>query len=156
MSRAGGVEQAGPAPAQEWSGAILVNAEGQVLLNLRDASKAFYPNQWDLIGGTVESGETPHQCMLREIQEETGVVIDAVEWLGDFEVPLEDGAFAVLHLFLGELDRPVADLLLGEGQEHRFFGLAEVDRLDIVPGTKAVLNAFAERIARSQPTPIAP
>jgi 8-oxo-dGTP diphosphatase len=144
MSRASGI---GPAaetyPVIEWSGAILANRHGELLLNLRAADKRFYAGQWDLIGGTVEHGESPAQCMVRELQEEAGIVPETLEWVADFDVTLDGGAHACLHVFFGRLDKPAADLILGEGLEHRFVGPGEFASLDIVPGTKDLLQVFA-------------
>jgi 8-oxo-dGTP diphosphatase len=54
-------------------GALLVDAQGRVLLGLRSAHKKAWPNHWDAIGGRVETGETTDQAMVREVQEEIGV-----------------------------------------------------------------------------------
>ena len=151
MSRAGGVKpDADLAPAIEWSGAILVNRRGEVLLNLRDGCKEHYPNLWDLVGGTLEAGETAEECMLREILEETGETLSEVSWLADFDVPLGDAGQARLHVFLGLIDRNAAELTLGEGQEHRFFDPAGLDGVDVVPGTRALLKAYSEARLRAE------
>src|SRR5262245_49502128 len=55
-------------------GALLVDAQGRVLLGLRAAHKKAWPNHWDAIGGRIEAGETAEQAMIREVGEEIGVV----------------------------------------------------------------------------------
>lgn len=143
MSRRGGLEPDRLLePVVEWAGAILVNKRGELLLNLRDSSKALFPGLWDLIGGTLEAGETAEECMLREIAEETGVVLDAVGFRQTLNVPLCNGQFGRLHVFVGELDREASQLLLGEGEEHRFFTPSALDSVAIVPGTREVLRDF--------------
>src|SRR5688572_11826155 len=54
-------------------GALLVDAQGRVLLGLRASHKKAWPNHWDAIGGKVEAGETAEQAMVREVEEEIGV-----------------------------------------------------------------------------------
>lgn len=47
--------------------------DGLVLLVHRHPSRRWYPDCWDLVGGHVESGESPHQAVSRECREELGV-----------------------------------------------------------------------------------
>ena len=64
---------------------ILVNDRAEVLLYLRD-DKAWipYPNTWCLPGGHLEDGETPLQCILREVHEEMGIRLAADDVQRDF------------------------------------------------------------------------
>ncbi|PKQ01081.1 MAG: hypothetical protein CVT74_00960 [Alphaproteobacteria bacterium HGW-Alphaproteobacteria-13] len=53
--------------------AVIVNAVGQFLLV---RPHGYREGEWSLAGGGVESGETPHQAMRREIAEELGVALE--------------------------------------------------------------------------------
>jgi len=151
MSRASGLTNgSGPEPNFEWAGIVLVNPRGELLLNLRDSSKAIGAGQWDLVGGTLEASETPEACILREVFEETGESMRSVEWLQDYDVPLNGGSWGRLHVFFGELDKDASVLLVGEGVEHRFFSPHELEALDIVEGMKGVLLDFVARQRRAK------
>ncbi|TPF74758.1 (deoxy)nucleoside triphosphate pyrophosphohydrolase [Brucella gallinifaecis] len=50
----------------------LVDADGRVLLAQRPEGKAL-AGLWEFPGGKVESGETPEETLIRELQEEIGV-----------------------------------------------------------------------------------
>ena len=54
------------------SAAALVR-DGLVLLVHRHPSRRWYPDCWDLVGGHVESGESPDQAVSRECLEELSV-----------------------------------------------------------------------------------
>ena len=71
-------------------GALLVDAQGRVLLGLRAAHKKAWPNHWDAIGGKIEAGETPDQAMIREVREEVGVVPIAFRRLASVADPRPD------------------------------------------------------------------
>jgi 8-oxo-dGTP diphosphatase len=53
----------------------LVDAHGRVLLAQRPEGKQL-AGLWEFPGGKVEPGETPEQCLIRELQEEIGIETD--------------------------------------------------------------------------------
>jgi 8-oxo-dGTP diphosphatase len=54
-------------------GAVITNSAGQVALVRR--GKAPREGQWSIPGGRIEWGETIEQALLREIMEETGLMV---------------------------------------------------------------------------------
>jgi 8-oxo-dGTP diphosphatase len=60
--------------------AVLVEDGGRVLLARRGIDPA--AGLWDLPGGFCEPGETPEECAVRELREETGAEIEVTGFLG--------------------------------------------------------------------------
>lgn len=54
--------------------AALVDADGRVLIAQRPDGKQL-AGQWEFPGGKVEAGETPEAALIREIEEELGIVV---------------------------------------------------------------------------------
>lgn len=54
----------------------LVDADGRVLLAQRPPGKTM-AGLWEFPGGKVEAGETPEQTVIRELEEELGIVTQA-------------------------------------------------------------------------------
>jgi len=53
---------------------LVVNANGDMLLQKRSASKDIQPGKWDTsVGGHLEPGESYHAAAVREMQEELGL-----------------------------------------------------------------------------------
>jgi 8-oxo-dGTP diphosphatase len=51
--------------------------DGKLLVYLRDDFAHIpFPNMWDFPGGVREGGETPEQCVLRELEEEFGIKLE--------------------------------------------------------------------------------
>jgi 8-oxo-dGTP diphosphatase len=54
---------------------IIVNPDGEILLLRRNGADARRPLQWDTPGGHVEPGEYIEDAAVREILEETGIIL---------------------------------------------------------------------------------
>lgn len=120
---------------------ILENNEGEILLLLRDNKSTIgYPNHWTLVGGKVEDGESPEMAANRELEEETGLKTDLAFWKRyDRQHPL----FIVdQYIYVGRVDASLEAMVLGEGQALQFFKPAEIGRLKIGYGFKALLNEY--------------
>ncbi len=58
---------------RECVAALIVEGH-RILLGKRAAERAFYPDVWDVFGGHVEPGESLEQALVRELNEELGIV----------------------------------------------------------------------------------
>lgn len=56
---------------------IVIDGDNNYLLLHRGGGHPLYPNDPDVPGGSLESGEQPIDTMLREIDEEVGLKLDA-------------------------------------------------------------------------------
>jgi 8-oxo-dGTP diphosphatase len=52
----------------------LVDADGRVLLTQRPEGKTL-AGLWEFPGGKIDPGETPEECLIRELHEELGIVV---------------------------------------------------------------------------------
>lgn len=117
---------------------IMVNDRQQVLLLLRDDIPGIpYPNMWDLPGGHVEEGETPRECICREIKEEMGLDLEGIEPFSvvEFEDRTE-------YVFWKAMNLAIGNIRLTEGQRLRWFSRAEVERTPLAFGFNGVLSMF--------------
>ncbi len=62
--------------------AIITDASKRFLITRR-ALHIPHGGLWEVPGGKVEPEETPHEALLREIHEEVGLQIEAVDFLGE-------------------------------------------------------------------------
>ena len=61
---------------KSWSGsaAICINEQREILM-----VKSFGLEQWAVPSGGIEEGESPEQCCIREVKEETGYDVKVIE-----------------------------------------------------------------------------
>ncbi|KFN03822.1 8-oxo-dGTP diphosphatase [Bacillus clarus] len=58
---------------------------------------------WNGVGGKIEDGETPFECIIREIKEETDISIDTVEYKGTITWNVDNSYSGGLFVFLAEV-----------------------------------------------------
>ena len=56
-------------------------------------------DKWIGIGGKFESGESPENCLLREVEEETGLQLDSWRYCGIVTFVSEEWGTEYMHLF---------------------------------------------------------
>ncbi len=60
---------------------IFLEHDSHLLLLKGAPTKKIWPNRYNGVGGHVEKGESIQQTALREIEEETGIITDIINWL---------------------------------------------------------------------------
>ena len=126
------------AKAEQGVSAILINPQGQVLLQQRDDNPAIrYPGHWSLFGGTVEDDESPAEAVAREVQEEIDFELRNFGLFREF-VQNNKREFA----FAGELTASLDELTLSEGQGMNFFYPSQLRELQIRPDDKETLEQY--------------
>ena len=77
---------------------------GDYVLLLRGApDKKLWPDQYNGLGGHVEAGETPYQAALREIREESGLIVDALTLRAMAHITLPHPPGVMMFVFVGTM-----------------------------------------------------
>ncbi|MFC7017256.1 NUDIX domain-containing protein [Streptomyces viridiviolaceus] len=135
-----------PEPTAETlaAGVLLFDEQDRVLL----VDPTYKPG-WEFPGGVVEPGEAPARAGMREVTEETGIVLDDVPALlvVDWESPAPPG-FGGLRLLFdgGRLDSADAGRLLLPGPELRDWRfVTEEEAADLLPPVRYTRLRWALR-----------
>jgi 8-oxo-dGTP diphosphatase len=117
---------------------LFVNRHGQILLFLRDDTPGLpYAGMWDLPGGHVEDGESPDQCIVREMNEELGLELDEVSLFRvyNFDDRIE-------YVYLKPWDPDITTQVMTEGQGLRWFSEEDVRSTELAYGFNRVCRDF--------------
>jgi 8-oxo-dGTP diphosphatase len=118
---------------------VLIRADGDFLLTSRPPGKV-YDGYWEFPGGKLEAGESVEQALRRELIEEIGLAIAAVQ---PWKVELVDYPHALVRLHFCKVFEWTGDLHMREGQSFAWQSLP-VTVAPVLPGTVPVLAWFAE------------
>jgi 8-oxo-dGTP diphosphatase len=126
---------------------VLIARDGEFLLTSRPPGKV-YAGYWEFPGGKVEPGETVEQALRRELIEEIGIVIGAVQ---PWRTALVDYPHALVRLNFCKVRDWTGELHMHEGQSFAWQRLP-VTVHPVLPGTVPVLGWFAQEQGFSGPT----
>jgi 8-oxo-dGTP diphosphatase len=123
------------------TGILFVNDKGQVLLCLRDNKPNIpCPNCWDIIGGHIEEGETPEECIGREVKEEIGKTIEKLNFYKKYNMKDK-----IQYTYWEKANIDIEQTTLTEGQKLKWFTEEEIKKLPeekIAFGFKRVIIEF--------------
>lgn len=135
LPREGGVDR----KVVEVAVGVLIRADGQFLLTSRPPGKV-YEGCWEFPGGKLEAGESVEAALRRELHEEIGITIGAVQ---PWKVEMMDYPHALVRLHFCKVFAWEGELQMREGQLFAWQCLP-VSVKPVLPGTVPVLDWFAQ------------
>ncbi|HSW03064.1 NUDIX domain-containing protein [Aquabacterium sp.] len=141
--RDGDASSAAPRPITDVAVGVLVERdaqgrEGRFLLTSRPEGKV-YAGYWEFPGGKFEPGETLEQALRRELHEELGITIGAVQ---PWHEEIFDYPHALVRLHFCKVFDWDGEFEMREGQQMAWSALP-VQVQPVLPGTLPVLRWFA-------------
>ncbi len=117
---------------------VLIDGSGRFLLTSRPEGKV-YAGHWEFPGGKLEAGETVEQALRRELHEELGITIGAVQ---PWKTELMDYPHARVRLHFCKVFDWSGEFEMREQQAMAWQALPVTVR-PVLPGTVPVLQWFA-------------
>lgn len=120
---------------------IFINNDFQVLLLKRDNNKNIpFPDYWDVPGGHIENGETPEECIVREMKEEIEKEIKNPVLFSIYNMPDR-----IEYTYWLKVNFDISDINLHEGQYIKWFSENEINNLSdkkLAYGFGSILKDF--------------
>jgi len=117
-------------------GAVIKDDQGRLLLIKRGHAPG--AGLWSLPGGRIEPGETDAEALVREMREETGLVVEPGQLVGAVRRPAQDGDF----LDIRDYAATVTGGTLHAGDDAAEARWVAPDELESLPITEGLVEAL--------------
>jgi 8-oxo-dGTP pyrophosphatase MutT (NUDIX family) len=129
---------------------IVDTADRRVLVLRRFDTDREYPSHWCFPGGQVRTGETTREAAAREAEEETGLTVRSLEFVGQRESIGATGRTYVIDCFLAESWS--GSLMTFPSAEHAAATWVPIEDLGLLepsgPATRWLASMICSRFAR--------
>ena len=116
---------------------ILINAKKEVFIAQR-SSKGKYPLKWEFPGGKVERNESFEQAVIRELQEELGIIVQRplVEFHGNDITYDDGGAYSVRFFVIDSWEKEITNNVW---EQCAFEQMNALQNYDMLEGNREVI-----------------
>lgn len=122
--------------------AAIISDNGKVLIAKRKPPTKF-ANLWEFPGGKVEDGETPEQCLKRELMEEFEIIVEVGRHLG---TSVHDYDFGTIELMAYATQVVSGEMKLNDHAEVAWVEAEDLNKYEFVPAD----IPFVEMIGRGE------
>jgi 8-oxo-dGTP diphosphatase len=122
-------------------GAILHDARGRLLVVRRANDPG--RGRWSVPGGRVEPGESDESAVVREVAEETGLLVTVLGYVGAVRRPAPGGGTFHIRDFAARLATDADPVAGDDADDVRWVTRAELVGLPVVDGLVEALAAWS-------------
>ncbi len=123
---------------------IIRRSDGKILVLKRSDKDDHKPGVWETVGGGMDKEESPQEALLREISEETGLIVNVGSPFNVFAFKKDTGELKVGITFLCEYVS--GDVTLSDEHiEYVWIDPKDFTRMESVPSLHAEIAKYAER-----------
>ncbi|MGD8961532.1 MAG: (deoxy)nucleoside triphosphate pyrophosphohydrolase [Desulfobacterales bacterium] len=122
--------------------AAILEKDGKILIARRKADDR-QAGKWEFPGGTLESDETPQECLQREMQEEFGISVTVGQFFGESVYQYHHGA---IRLIAYRTSWASGRITLNDHADYRWVSPGQLSEYDFAPAD----IPFVKQLQRKQ------
>lgn len=120
---------------------IIRNPQYEIFITQR-AADAHMANKWEFPGGKIEQGESPEQAVIRELEEEVGIIARAPRLFDKLEYQFPDRHITLWFYLVEQWE---GEPWGKEGQPGRWVTLTESDAEKFPPANEPVIAKLMQQ-----------
>ncbi len=125
--------------------AAIIEKAGKVLAARRKPG-SHMAGLWEFPGGKIEKGETPEECLSRELAEELGITTMVGAFIGE---NTHDYGTKVIRLLAYQVEHITGDFQLIDHDGLRWLALDELDSVEWAPADIPLIELYKKLVAIS-------
>ena len=117
--------------------AAIIELENKILIAQRKAKDNLFGGLWEFPGGKIEDGETPKECMARELKEELEIEVEVGRLIISNKHRYPNGIF---ELLVYKVEHISGNFVLNDHDEIKWITIAEISKFDFPPANTPIIN----------------
>ena len=117
--------------------AAIIEKDGKILIAKRKTGDKLFAGLWEFPGGKVEEGETPEECMARELKEELDIEVEVGELITSNKHKYPHGIFELLAYRVKHVS---GEMVLNDHEEIKWVTADEMSNYEFPPADLPIIK----------------
>ena len=117
--------------------AAILEKNGKILIAKRKTGDKLFAGLWEFPGGKVEEGETPEECMARELKEELDIEVEVGELITSNKHKYPHGIFELLAYRVKHIS---GEMVLNDHEEMKWVTADEMSDFEFPPADIPIIK----------------
>ena len=126
--------------------AAILEKNSKILIAKRKTGDELFAGLWEFPGGKVEKGETPKECMARELREELDIDVEVGELITSNKHKYPHGIFELLAYRVKHIS---GEMVLNAHDEIKWVTADEMSNFEFPPADIPIINELL--VSKSKP-----
>ena len=117
--------------------AAIIELDDKILIAKREPEDNIFGGLWEFPGGKIEDGETPEECMARELMEELEIEVEVGTLITSNKHRYPDGYFELLAYRVQHI---CGNFVLNDHDEIKWITIDEISNFEFPPANTPIIN----------------
>ena len=117
--------------------AAIIESDDKILIAQRKSEDDIFGGIWEFPGGKIENGETPEECVARELMEELEIEVEVGTLITSNKHRYPNGIFELLAFRVKHI---CGNFVLNDHDEIKWITIDELSNFDFPPANTPIIN----------------